>query len=69
MNMFLVAEGLRRKLASKRGQNTVEYLLMLGVIVGVSLVIGRMFKPQISGVFNQVMKNVSDAANTVGRGE
>ena len=57
------------RLKYRRGQGTVEYLLMLGVIVGVSLVIGRMFKPQISGVFNQVMKNVSDAANTVGRGE
>ena len=58
-----------RMLRSRRGQGTVEYLLMLGVIVGVALVIGRMFKPQAIAIFNQVMKQVSDAAGTVGRGE
>ncbi|MBI2362084.1 MAG: hypothetical protein HYV15_01700, partial [Elusimicrobia bacterium] len=35
------------RLQSERGQNTVEYLMMLAVIVGVILVIGKMFKPQI----------------------
>ncbi|MBI4348528.1 MAG: hypothetical protein HY553_16935 [Elusimicrobia bacterium] len=51
---------------SSRGQNTVEYLMMLAVIVGVILVIGRMFKPQISNVFNDVMRMVTDASRTVG---
>ncbi|MBI5203023.1 MAG: class III signal peptide-containing protein [Elusimicrobia bacterium] len=54
------------KLAKSRGQNTVEYLMMLAVIVGVILVVGRMFKPQVSNVFNKVMQMVTDAANTVG---
>ncbi len=53
---------------SERGQNTVEYLMMLAVIVGVVLVIGKMFKPQISGIFNQIMGMISGAANTVGQG-
>ncbi|MFA6092152.1 MAG: hypothetical protein WCU88_01195 [Elusimicrobiota bacterium] len=53
-------------LRSKRGQNTVEYLMMLAVIVGVILVIGKMFKPQISGIFNQIMQMISGAASTVG---
>ncbi|MFH2204270.1 MAG: hypothetical protein ABIJ96_14215 [Elusimicrobiota bacterium] len=53
---------------SERGQNTVEYLMMLAVIVGVILVIGKMFKPQISGIFNQIMGMISGAANTVGQG-
>jgi Flp pilus assembly pilin Flp len=48
-----------------RGQNTVEYLMMLAVIVGVILVIGKMFKPQISQVFNQVMAMISGAAQSV----
>jgi Flp pilus assembly pilin Flp len=52
----------------ERGQNTVEYLMMLAVIVGVILVIGKMFKPQISGIFNQIMGMISGAANTVGQG-
>ena len=48
-----------------RGQNTVEYLMMLAVIVGVILVVGKMFKPQISNIFNQIMGMVSGAASTV----
>ena len=50
---------------NERGQNTVEYLMMLAVIVGVILVIGKMFKPQISNVFNQIMGMVSGAAQQV----
>ncbi|MBI5595159.1 MAG: hypothetical protein HY928_03615 [Elusimicrobia bacterium] len=56
------------RLQSERGQNTVEYLMMLAVIVGVILVIGKMFKPQISGIFNQIMGMISGAASTVGQG-
>ena len=56
------------RLQSRRGQNTVEYLKMLAVIVGVILVIGKMFKPQISGIFNQIMGMISGAASTVGSG-
>ena len=50
---------------NSRGQNTVEYLMMLAVIVGVILVVGKMFKPQISNVFNQIMGMVSGAAQGV----
>lgn len=56
------------RLREERGQNTVEYLMMLAVIVGVILVIGKMFKPQISGIFNQIMGMISGAASTVGSG-
>lgn len=56
------------RLQSERGQNTVEYLMMLAVIVGVILVIGKMFKPQISSIFNQIMGMISGAASTVGSG-
>ena len=48
--------------------DTVEYLMMLAVIVGVILVVGKMFKPQISGIFNQIMGMISGAASTVGSG-
>ena len=43
----------------------MEYLMMLAVIVGVILVVGKMFKPQISNIFNQIMGMVSSAASTV----
>ncbi|MFA6030655.1 MAG: hypothetical protein WC969_12430 [Elusimicrobiota bacterium] len=60
---------LQQWIRSERGQNTVEYLMMLAVIVGVILVIGKMFKPQISQVFNQIMAMISGAASTVGSGQ
>ncbi|MFC1680154.1 Flp family type IVb pilin [Elusimicrobiota bacterium] len=56
---------LREILRGERGQGTVEYLMMIAVIVGVVMVVGTMFKPQISGVFNSVMASVADAARNV----
>ena len=52
-------------LRRSRGQNTVEYLMRLAVIVGVILVVGKMFKPQISAIFNQIMGMISGAATSV----
>lgn len=61
-----VAEKVMARIRSKKGQNTVEYLMMLAVIVGVILVIGKMFKPQISQIFSQIMGMISGAASSVG---
>ena len=55
-----------KRLKSRRGQGIVEYLMMLAVVVGVSLVVGKMFKPQISGIFNNIMSQIANAAQTVG---
>ena len=60
---------IKRLWRNERGQNTVEYLMMLAVIVGVILVVGKMFKPQISGIFSQIMASISGAAGTVSRAE
>lgn len=54
---------LLARLRSRRGQNTVEYLLMLSVIVGVSLALGRLFKTQIAGVFTNVIDSVRTATD------
>lgn len=59
---------ITRLLQDKRGQSVVEYLMMLAVIVGVILVIGAMFKPQISGIFNQIMEKIAIAVQQVGGG-
>ena len=69
MAMLIAAvNGMAARLRGRKGQNTVEYLMMLAVIVGVILVVGKMFKPQISQVFNQIMAMVSGAAQSVGSG-
>lgn len=53
-------------LKSRRGQGIVEYLMMMAVVVGVILVIGKMFKPQVSGIFNNIMGQIAGAVQTVG---
>ncbi len=41
-------------------------MMMLSVVVGVILLVGRMFKPKIAGVFNQIMVMIEGAIRQVG---
>jgi len=57
-----------RRLKSRKGQNTVEYLLMLTVVVGVVLVAGAALKKFMPGLFTQIEGMISNAASTTGNG-
>ena len=57
----------KRWLTSERGQNTVEYLLMLTVVVGVVLVAGMALKKFMPGLFSQIQGMISGAANNLGQ--
>mgnify|MGYP001601373960 CR=1 FL=1 len=57
---------LAKLLRDRKGQGTVEYLMMIAVIVGVIMVIGTMFKPQMSGIFNSVMEKIRSTVDVVG---
>ncbi len=59
---------IRRRLTSRRGQNTVEYLLMLTVVVGVVLVAGVALKKFMPTLFNQIQQMISGAAGQMGSG-
>jgi Flp pilus assembly pilin Flp len=59
-------ETLRARLASRRGQNTVEYLLMLTVVVGVVLVAGMAIKKFMPGLFAQIEGMITGAAGSLG---
>jgi hypothetical protein len=52
----------------RAGQNTVEYLLMLAVIVGVVLVAGVAIKRYMPALFEQVSVQISHAVESLGRG-
>jgi len=52
---------------SRRGQNTVEYLLMLTVVVGVVLVSGVALKKFMPGFFDSVKEKIISAGDTMGR--
>ena len=60
--------GMRKRLASRRGQNTVEYLLMLTVVVGVVLVSGAMLKKFMPSLFNNIQTMITGAAGQMGQG-
>jgi Flp pilus assembly pilin Flp len=51
---------------NKRGQNTVEYLLMLTVVVGVVLVAGMLLKKYMPTLFSSVSGSITGAASTLG---
>ena len=58
-------EALRRWLKGRKGQNTVEYLLMLTVVVGVVLVAGVALKRFMPGLFAQIQQMISGAAGSL----
>jgi Flp pilus assembly pilin Flp len=68
MMMLRVGEWMRNRLASRRGQNTVEYLLMLTVVVGVVLVAGVALKRFMPTLFNQIQSMITGAAGQMGSG-
>lgn len=53
----------------RAGQNTVEYLLMLAVVVGVVLIAGVALKRYMPALFQQVSSKMTSAANTLGSSE
>lgn len=61
-------KSLRERLSSRRGQNTVEYLLMLTVVVGVVLVSGAMLKKFMPSLFNNIQQMITGAAGQMGQG-
>jgi Flp pilus assembly pilin Flp len=61
-------EAMRTWLKGRKGQNTVEYLLMLTVVVGVVLVAGVALKKFMPGLFSQIEQMISGAASSMGSG-
>ncbi|MFA5162154.1 MAG: hypothetical protein WC421_07895 [Elusimicrobiales bacterium] len=59
---------MKKWLKSERGQNTVEYLLMLTVIVGVVLIAGAAIKRFMPGLFAQIQNMITGAAGSLGAG-
>ncbi len=60
---------LKQKRSRSRGQNTVEYLLMLTVIVGVTMIAGVSLKRYMPVLFSSVSSMISNAAVVLGSAE
>jgi len=57
-----------RRLLSRRGQNTVEYLLMLTVVVGVVLAAGIAMKRFFPGLIENIKGMISGTGQYLGTG-
>ena len=57
---------MNRLFKHRKGQNTVEYLLMLAVTTGVVLVAGVALKNYIPRLFSQIQALIGNAAQTLG---
>ena len=53
-----------RRLGEK-GQNTVEYLMMLFLVVGLVGVVGVLFKGKIGGIVSGIMNNITQAGSNL----
>lgn len=58
-------EGRMKFLKNKKGQSATEYAIMVGVIVGIVIIAGAVFKPQIRAAFEQLGAKISGAIGTV----
>lgn len=56
-----------RSFSKRAGQNTVEYLLILAVVVGVVLVTGMGLKKYMPTLFNQISQQITSAGLQLGR--
>ena len=54
-------------LKGEKGQNTVEYMLMLAIVVGVALAAGAALKRFMPELFDQIQGMISGAAGNLGQ--
>jgi len=59
---------MKKLFKSRLGQNTVEYLLMLSVVVGVVLIAGIALKRYMPTLFMQIQGMITGAAGSLGSG-
>ena len=49
----------------KEGQNTIEYILMLGVVVGIALLVGTLVKKMMPEVFDSIKQKILGGVNSI----
>jgi Flp pilus assembly pilin Flp len=57
-----------RRLKDRKGQNTVEYMMMLAMVVGVALIAGAAVKKFMPGLFGQISTTIATAAQSLSAG-
>ncbi|OGQ15802.1 MAG: hypothetical protein A3B70_04420 [Deltaproteobacteria bacterium RIFCSPHIGHO2_02_FULL_40_11] len=62
-------ECMFRSLQNKKGQNTLEYVLMLVFVVGIVMVLFSVFKPQFQSIVGNVGSKIQEAIGALGGGQ
>ena len=57
---------MNKMFKNRKGQNSVEYLLMLAVVVGVVLVAGMALKKYMPTLFSSIQGMINGAASSLG---
>ena len=66
-HIILEERTMNRLFKRRPGQNTVEYLLMLAVVVGVVLIAGMALKNYLPSLFTKIQAMISGAADSLGK--
>lgn len=48
----------------KEGQNTIEYIIMLGVVVGIALLVGSLVKGMMPDLFENIKQKIVGGINS-----
>ena len=48
----------------KEGQNTIEYIIMLGVVVGIALMVGKKKKKMMPDLFENIKQKIVGGINS-----
>ena len=61
--MHLAYDKAIRTIKNQKGQNTIEYMLMLFVIIGVVFAVGALLKSYMPELFDQIKARITGAAS------
>lgn len=53
------AAGIHAKLACRKGQGTLEYAILVGVIVVIAIVAITVFKPKVEQLWNAIAEGIN----------
>jgi len=53
---------------SRRGQSTLEYVIILTAVIGAIILVANMLKPKLSSTYNNLTDKMSDKVDTVSFG-
>ncbi|MBI4041495.1 MAG: hypothetical protein HY390_06490 [Deltaproteobacteria bacterium] len=59
---------MRQLLRNHKGQNTLEYILMIVFVVGIVMILFKLFQPQFQGLVGQVTDKIRNAISSMGGG-